>query len=191
MGSPRHELSVKSYWIHHKFATEDWVPVRAFVALPDNTDLLLNKTHFLFLCRQAFGNHTWTLKRKKLGEREAELAAPLREPEGSYEWPVSSRALTTKTDIPLCSSGTTATLTLKTCKQGRTPRGHEASDTVSTWLPNQGMSEREQGSKMWSRRMLFLVSYVGLAQSGCWWSFLINAFYSLNIKRWKINHWIA
>lgn len=103
-------------------------------------------------------------------------AASLREPEGSSMWPVSSRALMTKADnsrLQLRTSCHTDT---------QTPRGHEASDIIITWLPDQGMSERGPGSQMWSGRMLFIVIYVGLAESRFWWSFLINIFYSLKIK---------
>lgn len=62
------------------------------------------------------------------------------------------------------------------------PQGSWSKWHLSTWLPDQGMSERGPGSQMWSRQMLFIVIYVGLAESRCWWSFLINIFYSLKIK---------
>lgn len=124
-----------------------WVPVWAFVALPDNTELFLSKPSVLSCAGglwesyMAIEEEETRIERSRDGgfaERtwgELRVASVLQSPDHK-DW-----------HSPLCSSGPATTLTLKTCEQGQTPRGHEASDTISTWLPNQGCQKENEEVK--------------------------------------------
>lgn len=158
-----------------------WVPVWASVALPDNTELFLSKPSILS-CAGGLWESSMIIEEEEtrrersrdggFAERtwgELRVASVLQSPDDK-DWHSPLQLRTS------CHPNT------QNLWAGSNPQGSWSKWHHSTWLPNQGMSEREQRRKMWWRRMLFIVIYVGLAESGCWWSFLINIFYSIKIK---------